>query len=71
MLKEATILRFRHDQDPGFAASVHPGRGRAELKNNRLWDPVDLPELQFLPATMPPDRRRDQDDAGSLGARIG
>lgn len=62
VLKEATILRFRHDQDPGFPLLPVASQdvGRAELKNNRLWDPVDLPELQFLPG----------DDAAQTAAAI-
>ena len=49
VLKEATILRFRHDQGSGFPLlPVVQDIGPDELKHNRLWDPVDLPELQFL-----------------------
>jgi hypothetical protein len=50
VLKEATILRWRYDRDPKFpllpvmSASVD----MAELKKNRLWDPIDLPEIQFV-----------------------
>jgi hypothetical protein len=50
VLKEATILRWRYDRDPKFpllpvkSASVD----MAELKKNRLWDPIDLPAIQFV-----------------------
>ena len=47
VLKEATILRWRHDRDPKFELFVSANVDMAELKKNRLWDPIDLPEIQF------------------------
>jgi hypothetical protein len=48
VLKEATILRWRHDRDVRFPLLpvVLDGLEIDALKANRLWDPVDLPELQ-------------------------
>jgi hypothetical protein len=48
VLKEATILRWRHDREPEFELLVSTNVDMAELKKNRLWDPIDLPEIQFL-----------------------
>jgi hypothetical protein len=48
MLKEAAILRWRYDRDPKFQLLVSANVDMAELKKNRLWDPIDLPEIQFL-----------------------
>lgn len=48
VLKEATILRWRHDQNREFQLLVSANVDMAELKKNQLWDPIDLPEIQFL-----------------------
>lgn len=48
VLKEATILRWRHDRDTNFQIFVSADVDTGELKKNRMWDPIDLPEIQFL-----------------------
>jgi hypothetical protein len=50
VLKEATILRWRYDRDPKFPLfPVTPANvDMTELKKNRLWDPIDLPAIQFV-----------------------
>jgi hypothetical protein len=55
VLKEATILRWRYDRDPKFPLFpvVSANVDRAELKKNRLWDPVDLPAIQFVASDDP------------------
>jgi hypothetical protein len=65
VLKEATILRWRHDQNPSFMViPLALDVTRQELKNTRLWDPLDLPEIQFLSGRGP------EDAAASLKSRI-
>jgi hypothetical protein len=56
VLKEAIILRWRHDRDPNFQLFVSADVDRAELQKNRLWDPIDLPEIQFLPSGSAADK---------------
>jgi hypothetical protein len=50
VLKESTILRWRFDRDPEFPLLpvVSAKVSRAELEKNRLWDPIDLPAIQYL-----------------------
>lgn len=50
MIKEATILRWRYDRDTDFQILVSASVDRGELKKNRHWNPIDLPEIQFLPS---------------------
>jgi hypothetical protein len=50
VLKEATILRWRHDRDDRFPLLpvLLDGLDVDTLMKNRLWDPVDLPALQAV-----------------------
>jgi hypothetical protein len=50
VLKESTILRWRYDRDPSFPLLpvVYSKIDRTKLKKHRLWNPIDLPAIQFL-----------------------
>jgi hypothetical protein len=50
VLKEATILRWRHDRDPNFKILVSANVDIAKLEENSLWNPIGLHELQSLPS---------------------
>lgn len=48
VLREAAFLRSRHDRNPEFKLLAWDGVDRAELENNKLWNPLDLTEIQFV-----------------------
>jgi TIR domain len=48
VLREAAFLRSRYDRNPDFKLLVWTDIGRAELKSNKLWNPLDLTEIQFV-----------------------
>jgi hypothetical protein len=53
VLREAAFLRSRHDRHPEFKLLVWANVKKADLKNNKLWNPLDLTDIQFVSGNSP------------------
>ncbi|MCA1701855.1 MAG: toll/interleukin-1 receptor domain-containing protein [Actinobacteria bacterium] len=57
VLKEATILAWRHERNKKFALLpvLSDKVDLKRLKRNKLWNPLDIPEIQFVSKADPAD----------------